>query len=112
MSGEEAKKLYEMLHWLNLGVDFVLSAACDDQIKKNVDSRNRGYFVVDAGVLRVPAAVRSRAAEFGGEGFRVRFAHVGAELARAKHPGLLPQRAGNGCLSLEPSIERRKTRRS
>lgn len=44
MSGEEAKKQYEMLHWLNLGVDFVLSAACDDSLKQNVHSRNRGVF--------------------------------------------------------------------
>lgn len=44
MSDEEAKKQYEMLRWLNRGVDFVLSGACEDSIKQNVDSRKSGFF--------------------------------------------------------------------
>lgn len=100
MSGEEAKKQYEMLHWLNLGVDFVLTAACDDSLKQNVNSRNRGYFVVDAGILRVSAGIRSRVAEHGGEGARLRFADFGAMLPSAEYPGLLSERAGNGRLRL------------
>lgn len=112
MSGDEAKKQYEMLHWLNLGVDFVLSAACDDSLKQNVHSRNRGYFLVDAGVLRVSAGVRSRVAEHRGEGARVRFPDIGAVLPSAEYPGLLFERAGNGRFLLDWGANRRKTRRS
>lgn len=60
----------------------------------------------------MPAGIRSRSAEYGGEGRWIRFAYTGTVFPGAEHSGLLSQRAGNDGLLLNSVNNRRRTRKN